>query len=334
MRSVPTNPRRWRSSYSRSAHRGPVGSEHPDVVTRRMILTLAAALTGAAACSTTPPSAAPGADASGQAPPPGSPGAQRYTYGDHPSQYAELSVPAGTGPVPVVVILHGGFWLTQYDADLGRPLAADLVPRGWATLNVEYRRVGRSRTAGGGGWPTTMTDVATAVDRLATEGERLAPGRLDLDRVVVLGHSAGGHLAGWLGGRPTLPSGTPGADPVVRVSGVVAQAGVMDLVGAAEEGVGGQAVPGLMGGGPGRLPEAYALASPLARLPFGIPSICVHGRADSIVPISQSERFVAAATQAGDPSELYAFDGDHFDPITVGTTGWTRCIEALTKLLA
>lgn len=258
---------------------------------------------------------------------------QRYAYDDHPSQYAELTVPEGAGPVPVVVIVHGGFWRTQYGADLGRPLAVDLVSRGWATLNVEYRRAGRSKTAGGGGWPATMTDVATAVDRLATQGQRLAAGRLDLDRVTALGHSAGGQLAGWLGGRPTLPAGAPGADPAVVMAGVVAQAGVMDLVGAAEEGVGGSAVSDLMGGGPGQLPEAYALASPLARLPLAIPSICVHGRADTIVPISQSMRFVAAATQAGDQSELYAFDGDHFDPITVGTTGWTRCVDALTTLL-
>lgn len=298
-----------------------------------MILALAAALASTAACSTRPPTAGPGTTTSGQSAP-GSPETQRYTYGDHPSQYAELTVPAGSGPVPVVVIVHGGFWRTPYGADLGRPLAADLAPRGWATLNVEYRRVGRSATAGGGGWPTTMTDVATAMDRLATDGDRLAPGRLDLDRVVALGHSAGGQLAGWLGGRPTLPAGAPGADPVVRLSGVVAQAGVMDLVGAADEGVGGLAVPDLMGGEPGRLPDAYALASPLARLPLGIPSVCVHGRADTTVPISQSERFVAAATQAGDSSELHAFDGDHFDPITVGTTGWAKCVEALTKLLA
>lgn len=299
-----------------------------------MIMALAAALAGTAACSTAPPTGTPEPASASRSTVRGTAEAQRFAYGDHPSQYAELTVPAGAGPVPVVVIMHGGFWLTQYDAELGRPLVADLVPRGWATLNVEYRRVGRSKTAGGGGWPTTMTDVATAVDRLATDGERLAPGRLDLDRVVALGHSAGGQLAGWLGGRPTLPADAPGAHPVVRLSGVVAQAGVMDLVGAAEEGVGGSAVPGLMGGGPGQRPEAYALASPLARLPLGIPSVCVHGRADGNVPFSQSERFVAAATQAGDPSELFAFEGDHFDPITVGTTGWTRCVEALTTLLA
>jgi len=259
---------------------------------------------------------------------------QRYLYGDQPSQWAELTLPAGNARVPVVVIVHGGFWRTQYGAELGQPLAADLVPRGWATLNLEYRRVGRDQTAGGGGWPKTGLDVAAAVDMLKTRGQELAGGRLELTRVVGLGHSAGGQLVGWLAGRATLPGPAPGSAPVVRLSGVVAQAGVMDLVGAANDAVGGLAVPDLMGGHPGRLAEAYAWASPLARLPLRVPSVCVHGAADTIVPLTQSERFVEAAQAAGDTSELRRFAGDHFAPITVGTPAWTLCVEALSRLLA
>ena len=258
----------------------------------------------------------------------------RYRYGDHPSQYAELTLPAGSGPAPVVVVLHGGFWRDAYDASLARPLAADLVPRGWAALVVEYRRVGRSRTDGGGGWPQTALDVAAAVDGLAGPGQELAGGRLDLDRVVALGHSAGGHLAAWLATRPGLPLGAPGADPAVRVGGVVSQAGVLDLVAAAREGVGGQAVPDLMGGGPDERSADYALASPGARLPLGVPSVCVHGTDDADVPLRQSEAFVAAARAAGDRSQLRRFDGDHFAPITVGTPAWALCTDALTGLLA
>lgn len=257
----------------------------------------------------------------------------RYTYGDHPSQFAELTLPPGTSPVPVVVVVHGGFWRTEYGAELGQPLARDLPGRGWAALNVEYRRVGRSRTAGGGGWPRTMLDVAAAVDALATEGQRIAAGRLRLDRVVGLGHSAGGQLVGWLAARSGLPAGAPGADPAVRLSGVISQAGVLDLVGAAREHLGGSAVPDLMGGSPDADPDAYALASPLARLPLGVPSVCVHGTADSNVPHQQSETFVAAARAAGDQSELQTFDGDHFAPITVGTPAWTLCTDALSRLL-
>lgn len=227
-------------------------------------------------------------------------------------------MPAGSAVAPVVVIVHGGYWRAGYGAELGRPLAADLVKRGFAAANVEYRRVGD-----GGGWPQTGQDVAAAVDVLRTEGQRLAGARLDLGHVVGLGHSAGGQLAGWLAARSA---------PTVPLTGVVLQAGVLDLVRAAEHGLGGGAVPDLMGGSPSQKPDAYADASPIARVPLGVPSLCVHGRDDTIVPIDQSQRFVAAAAQAGDTSELRAFNGDHFDLITVGTEAWSLCVEALNRL--
>jgi acetyl esterase/lipase len=256
-----------------------------------------------------------------------------YHYGDHPAQFAELSLPSGTSVVPVVVVVHGGFWRDAYGADLGRPLARDLVNRGWAALNVEYRRVGGNVQAGGGGWPTTCLDVAAAVDALAVQGQRLASGRLDLSRVVALGHSAGGHLAGWLASRATQPPGAPGADPQVTLSGAVLQAGVLDLEGGFDADLGAGAVAGFMGGSPADLPEAYAQASPVARVPLDVPTVCVHGRSDDVVPISQSEAFVAAALQAGDTTELQAFDGDHSDVVDTAHQGWELCVEALERLL-
>lgn len=256
-----------------------------------------------------------------------------YHYGDGPSQFAELSLPSGSSLVPVVVIVHGGFWRTQYGAELGRPLAADLVGRGWAALNVEYRRVGPGDSAGGGGWPPTALDVAAAVDGLAVAGQRIAGGRLNLSRVVGLGHSAGGQLAGWVAARAGLPADAPGANPQVRLSGVVSQAGVLDLVGGSRAGLGAGAVDSFLGGSPEDRPEAYALASPLARLPLRIPSICVHGTGDDVVPIVQSETFVAAALRAGDRSELRSFDGDHLDPVDPRTQAWQVCVEVLQELL-
>src|SRR5690348_7586530 len=130
----------------------------------------------------------------------GHPTAVRYAYGAQPSQFVELTVPVGTASTPVVVIVHGGFWRTGFGIELGRPLAVDLVGRGFATANVEYRRVGVGRD-GGGGWPQTGQDVADAVDALVTQGQRLAGGRLDLRRAIGLGHSAGGQLVGWLAAR-------------------------------------------------------------------------------------------------------------------------------------
>ena len=232
----------------------------------------------------------------------------RFAYGRDPSQYAELSLPAGRDLAPVVVVIHGGYWSSSYGAELGRPLAADLVDRGFAALNVEYRRLG-----GGGGWPQTGQDVAAAVDALRDRSTGL-----DLNRVVALGHSAGGQLAGWLSAR------RGGAVPL---AGAVLQAGVLDLVRGSVEGLGGGAVDAYLGGSPAQEPAAYAEASPIALVPVGVPTVCVHGTADPLVPISQSESFVAAARAAGDTTELRTFDGDHFAPITVGTTAWDLCVD-------
>ena len=293
---------------------------------RRRFLVASAATVVLAGCS---PGGGPGGSWPGQE----DEGVPTFHYGDHPAQFAELSLPSGSSAVPVVVVVHGGFWRDAYGADLGRPLARDLVNRGWAALNVEYRRVGRNTQAGGGGWPRTCLDVAAAVDALAVQGQRIAGGRLDLSRVVALGHSAGGHLAGWLASRGQQQSGAPGADPQVTLSGAVIQAGVVDLVGGYEADLGGGAVAAFMGGSPDDLAEAYGQASPVARVPLRVPTVCVHGRSDDVVPISQSETFVAAAREAGDTSELLAFDGDHSDVIDTGHQGWQLCLEALERLL-
>lgn len=286
----------------------------------RHLATLGAAalvLPRLAACAVPPPAAAPGAGD----------GPIRLDYGPHPSQFGELTLPAGTGPVRgVVVVVHGGFWRRTYGLELGRPLAEDLVAHGLAAWNIEYRRVG-----GDGGWPATFDDVAAAVDLLAGAGQQAAGGRLDLRQVVAVGHSAGGHLAAWLAARPGLPAGAPGAGPVVALRGVVSQAGVLDLVDAAERRVGGSAVPDLIGGLPADLPDRYALASPIARLPFPTPVVCVHGDADVNVPIRQSERFVAAAGQG---AELVRLRGvDHFAVIDPGTEAWRACRDAADRLL-
>ncbi len=236
-----------------------------------------------------------------------------YAYGEHPSQYAELTLPAGSEPAPVVVIIHGGYWSASYGAELGRPLAADLARRGFAAVNVEYRRMGD-----GGGWPQTGADVAAALDALRTHATGL-----NLNHVVALGHSAGGQLAGWLAAR---------RGGAVDLTGAVLQAGVLDLVRGSQEGLGAGAVDAYLGGGPEEKPEAYAQASPIALVPMGVPTVCVHGTADTLVPISQSQSFVDAARRAGDTSELQTFDGDHFGPITVGTPAWELCVDGLRRL--
>jgi acetyl esterase/lipase len=247
---------------------------------------------------------------------------QRIAYGSDAAQFGELSRPDSGASAGTVVIIHGGFWRGRYDLDLGRPLAVDLVAGGYTCWNIEYRRVGS-----GGGWPATLTDVAAAVDLL---------GALDVDssRVVAIGHSAGGHLATWAAGRAGLPAGAPGSSPRVAVTGVVSQAGVLDLVVAAQTGVGDTAVPDLLGGRPDEVPDRYRLADPIGQVPLVAPVMCVHARADDVVPYAQSSAYVAAATAAGAVAEVIEVPGDHFTLIEATHPGWTVVRDALPALFA
>ncbi len=280
---------------------------------RRSVLLAAALALPVAGCAAVTPAALSPA------------GVRRIAYGSHPSQFGELTMPTGDGPVRgVAVVVHGGFWRQAYGLDLGRPLAADLVAAGLAAWNVEYRRVGEN-----GGWPATFDDAAAVLDLLAGPVQEAAGGRLPLDRVVAVGHSAGGHLVGWLAARPGLPPGAPGASPVVRLRGAVSQAGVLDLVDASQQGVGSGAVEDLMGGTPAAVPDRYALGSPIARVPIGVPVTCVHGTDDDTVPIRQSQRFTEAS---GD--QLIAVQGaDHFAMIDTTTEAWRACRGAVDRLL-
>ncbi|HET6877642.1 MAG TPA: alpha/beta hydrolase [Jatrophihabitans sp.] len=247
---------------------------------------------------------------------------RRIGYGPGPTQFGEFSRPADGAPAGTVVVVHGGFWRARYDLSLGRPLAADLAAHGYACWNIEYRRVGD-----GGGWPTTLDDVAAAIDRLAD---------LDVDtaRVVTVGHSAGGHLAVWAAGRETLPAGAPGSAPRVHLAAAVSQAGVLDLGTAHRDGVGGTAVADLLGAGPGEQPERYALADPIRRLPITAPVLCVHARDDEDVPFEQSTAYVAAACAAGAQAALREVDGDHFTVIDPASPAWAMTRDALPDLLA
>jgi len=212
---------------------------------------------------------------------------ERIAYGPDPAQFGELSRAAGPGgdAAGVAVLLHGGFWRARYDRTLMQPLARDLSRAGWSAWNLEYRRVGN-----GGGYPATFEDVAAGIDALATiDG-------LDLTRVVAIGHSAGGHLAAWAATR---------RDPAVRVTGVVAQAGVLDLVLAWNLGLSEHAVGDLLGGSPKQVPQRYAATSPRARLPLGVPILLVHGAADDVVPPRMSREFARAADDAGDDVVLH-----------------------------
>ncbi|MCA1713435.1 MAG: alpha/beta hydrolase [Actinobacteria bacterium] len=247
-------------------------------------------------------------------------------YGDDVAQVGDLYLPPDVARPPVVVLVHGGFWRPQYERDLMGPLAEDLAARGYAVWNIEYRRVGTE----GGGWPGTLTDVASAIDHLEVLA-REQP--LDLERVVVIGHSAGGQLAVWAAARPTLRDGDPGADPLVTVRAAVSLAGVLDLRTADAEGVGGRAVSQLLGGSHEDVTERYDVASPVERVPIGRPTLLVHGLDDRIVPVSQSRSYAAAADAADDEVELLELAStDHFDVIDRRHDAWGQVVARLPEL--
>jgi acetyl esterase/lipase len=190
------------------------------------------------------------------------------------------------------------------------------------TWNIEYRRLGR-----GGGYPSTLQDVAAAIDHLATLADA------DSGRVAAIGHSAGGHLATWAAGRTKLPPGAPGAAPVINLVGVISLAGVLDLRTAAREKIGNGAAIDLMGGDPDQLPERYAVADPLARVPIGAAVRCIHTQADDRVPYAQSVTYVAAARAAGQDARLLQVDGDHFSVADATAPAWPATVSQLEELL-
>ena len=259
-------------------------------------------------------------------------------YGPHPSQVGELYLPEGPGPFPGVVLVHGGFWAAMWDRRQILPVVVDLLSLGIAVYNVDYRRVGEE----GGGWPGTFADVAAAVDTMVG----IDPA-VDAERIVLVGHSAGGHLATWAGLRGALPTGAVGADPVARPVGVVSLSGVLDLVAADGEkfgtaledmdaepiwgappparpqvwpvvaaAVADGMVPLLVGVHADEDPERLAVTSPAQMRASGVPVLAVHGDADEAVPARYSRTFAESITAQGGRVEFVEYAGArHFDTV-------------------
>jgi len=251
-------------------------------------------------------------------------GAIRIAYGKAPAQFVDLWMPAGPGPHPVVVLVHGGCWQAQYGLDLMDWAAEDLRSRGVVVWNIEYRRLGEP----GGGYPGTFQDVGQAMDLLRSEAPKH---RLKLDNVVAIGHSAGGHLALWAAGRARLPASSPlrTADPL-RISAVIAVGGIGDLE-SPSDGCGGAAtVRDLIGPASATRPEPMADTSPVFLEPFGARQVLVHGSLDRIAPTAFGEAYRAKAKARGAEVELKVVEGQsHFDLITPGSTAWDEVIRPL-----
>ncbi|MER7490222.1 alpha/beta hydrolase [Streptomyces sp. NPDC126497] len=224
-------------------------------------------------------------------------------YGDDPDQLIDFYAPRGEGgPAPLVVVLHGGAWRAPHDRRHISPFAAFLAGRGFAVASVEYRR-GAGEPAGGGPvagrWPDTFDDVAAAVDALPGLIRERVP-RADLRRIVLTGHSAGGHLALWAAARHVLPAGSPWrTDEPAPLRGVVALAPIADLEVADKLDVCGGAARQLLGGDD-HFAERRPHADPGLLLPTGIATTLVQGRTDTVVPQAVAESYAEAAAKAGE----------------------------------
>ena len=253
------------------------------------------------------------------------------SYGPLPEHVVDVRLPAGSDLAPLVVVVHGGFWSAEWDRAHTGPQSEALADAGYVVATVEYRRVGMS----GGGWPGTFDDLALVAD--VTPGLVAAEtGRVEAPEAgpVVVGHSAGGHLALWLASRHRLPSSsrwhrtTPAA-----LTGVVSLAGMADLADAEDRELGDHAAAALLGGSPAEHPDRYAVASPARWLPLGVRAVLVHGAVDPAVPLECSRTYARTATSAGDDVELVELDGvGHFELIDPLSTAWPAVLTAVSRL--
>ena len=251
----------------------------------------------------------------------------RIHYGADPLQFGDLRLPDGDGPHPVAIFIHGGCWKAEFDITHSAKLAAALAQSGIATWSLEYRRVGNE----GGGWPGTFTDIGRGADHLRVIAAAYS---LDLDRVVAMGHSAGGHLALWLATRPQIPADADiGSSDPVALCGVLAMAPAADLGYLHGTKVCDHVVDSLMGGSPDDVPERYRWADPVRLGPDGVPQTLLFGRYDDDWNPA-GERYLAAATARGDDvRKVVAEASGHFEMIDPDSSSWSMVREAVAGLL-
>ena len=265
---------------------------------------------------------------------PSKPADVRSAYGQAPAQFGELRLPEGAGPHPVAVVMHGGCWVSLYanlhNADA---LSDALRDEGIATWNVEYRCVDQE----GGGWPGTFLDAGLATDHLRTLA---ADHDLDLDRVITLGHSAGGHLALWTAARHRLPAKSPlwNVGPL-PLCGTVILGGPGDLKRFTPHADAEcrQGVVAELLGEPGvsseQAEERYRCGSPVELLPIGLRQVMISAEHDWVVSPDLGAAYTEVARRVGDEIEHLVIPGaGHHEFMVPGSVTWPAVLQAVKSL--
>ncbi len=246
---------------------------------------------------------------------------ERVAYGADANQFLEVRLPRTKGPGfypshPVLLNIHGGFWRAKYDLAHTGHLCEALRTAGVATFNIEYRRVGNT----GGGWPGTFEDIRSAYRFVQQEHSRF---HLDLDRVAVMGHSAGGQLSLCLAAH----------EPLLRSA--ISLAGVIDLKKALVLHLSQDAVAEFLGGKPDAVPEHYREADPMEFSISKTRQWLLHGTEDDTVPPEFSRDYITQKKKAGESVELQELPhAGHFDLIDPTAEAFKQVTSTVLRAVA
>ena len=239
----------------------------------------------------------------------------RLPYGQDANQFIDVRLPAGKGPHPVVLFIHGGYWRAKYDLTYAGHLCHALSQAGIASWNVEYRRVGNP----GGGWPGTFEDIRSAYRALRGHADDLIA-KLDLNRLCVAGHSAGGQLALCLAAHEK------------SVTRVFSLAGVVDLRRAWDLHLSNDATAQFLGGPPNEVPEHYREASP-AEQTISATQKLIHGTADTSVPYEIGQSYAEGKKKSGEKVDLITLPNiGHFEIVDPSSAVWSKVQEVFVSL--
>lgn len=256
---------------------------------------------------------------------------KRIAYGKDFLQFGDLRIPEGKGPFPVVILIHGGCWLSKFaNLEIMSPLATAFKKTGIATWNIEYRSVDNP----GGGWPGTFQDVGNGIDYLGKIAQEY---HLDLNRVVIIGHSAGGHLALWGAARHKLSKNSVlFSQKTLPIRGVIDLSGPPSLINffPSQDICGEKVITKMMGGSPLQQPEKYREASASELLPLKVKQIFIIGKNDDVVPPAFGKEYQQAANKKGEKVDFIIVDhAAHLEPISPDSKMWPYIKKSVIQLL-